>query len=397
MQRMMFRHNRIVPRVACYAAAVVLTGASVVSCSSGGDEAAGSAPSAALSSDVSPEIAAAAAHAEELGLKFAVSHDEIVERAREEGAVVVQTSAPEFGPFEEGFETSFPFIDLKSVQLSGATTERFLLEAETPAPPRYDVAYLAPEAYDQIAGMTDWDIYGMAEAGILDIPLGMIDPERRTVVSPGNTGVALAYNRTLVSQDELPTSWDDLADPKWGRDQLGMAMDVDMNNIAVLAAADGWDVDRVVALSKKMAKNNPIWTDGHTAADLLVQSGEVAISPFVNLHNTVRIIDKAPDGPLQLAFIEPVPVRLSESMAVFNDDFAQAPYSALLFLEWHANDVAQSLLDADPVQASLYWEGSRMGEMIEGLDQGVTTHAQMEELPSWVTKVQEAFGFPSMS
>jgi ABC-type Fe3+ transport system substrate-binding protein len=63
--------------------------------------------------------------------------------------------------------------------------------------------------------MMGWDIYGMAQAGVLDIPLEAIDEERRTVVAPGSSGVALAYNSDLVAPDEVPTTWDEVADPKW--------------------------------------------------------------------------------------------------------------------------------------------------------------------------------------
>ena len=343
------------------------------------------------------DVQAAADEAAALGLNFAMSHDEIVANAEEEGKVVIQSTIDEFDPFEEAFEAEYPGIDLEWYALSGTDTERFLLEVESGAATRYDVGYPAPEAYNEIADMFDWDLLGMAEAGVIDLPIDRMDTERRTVVTTGDRGVALAYNRDLVDEADLPTSWDQLADPKWGRDQLGMAMDVDLNNLSVLATSPDWGIEGVVELSEQMAALDPIFTDGHTAASLLVQQGEVAISPFVNVQSAQREIDKDPDGVLQLHFIEPVPIRASEAYGIYNDDLADAPYAGLLFIEWMANsDVAQGLLDENPVTASMAWPDSRLAAMTEGLELTVAGPGDTTKLPAWIEQIHEAFGFPTL-
>ena len=346
---------------------------------------------------LSPEVQAAVDEAESLGLQMATSHDEIVAKAEEEGKVVIQSTIDDFAPFEEAFEEEHPNIDLEWYALSGTDTERFLLEVESGASTRYDVGYPAPEAYNEIADMFDWDLYGMAEAGIMNLPLDRIDTERRTVVTTGDRGVALAYNSDLVDEADLPTTWDELVDPKWGRDELGMAMDVDLNNMSVLATSPEWGIERVVELSEELAALDPIFTDGHTAASLLVQSGEVAISPFVNVVSAQREIDKNPDGPLQLHFVEPVPIRASEAYGIYNEDLGEAPYAGLLFIEWMANsDVAQGLLDANPVTASMAWPGSRLTEMVGDSELTVAGPGDTTKLPAWIEQIHEAFGFPTL-
>ena len=352
-------------------------------------------PNTAVVGPVSDEVEAAAAEAHSLGLQFARSHEEIIAAANEEGSLIIQTSMAAYEPFQEAFAKAYPNLDTQWVEMGDATTQRFLLEVESGVGPRYDIAYVAPEAYNDIAEMTDWDLLGMAQAGILDIPIEMIDSEKRTVISPGSSGIALVYNKNLVSEAELPKTWQEVADPKWSRDQLGIAMDVDLNNVGILASAPGWDLDKVLELSAQLAELDPIFTNGHTAATLLVQNGEVAMSPFVNLHSAVREVDKNPDGALQVALIEPVPVRLAESAGVFNADFSDSPHAALLFIEWMASDDFQSLLDADPLQASLHWEGSRMADMIGDRKIGVFGSEMQSQLPDWVSQVQATFGFPT--
>jgi hypothetical protein len=54
------------------------------------------------------------------------------------------------------------------------------------------------------------------------------------------------------------------------------------------------------------------------------------------------------------------------------------------------------LLDADPLQASLYWEGSRMAEMIGDLESTVADPAAVAALPDWILQIQEAAGFPTL-
>jgi len=348
---------------------------------------------------LSPEIQAAVDEAAALGLQFATSHDEIVEKAQQEdGRLVVQTSTAEFQAFKDAFEADYPFIELEWVELSGAATERMLIEVESGQASRYDVGYPAPEAYNVISDLMAWDLYGMSQLGILDIPLASVDEENRVVVAAGSSGVALAYNADLIAEADLPQTWDEVADARFSRDELGMSMDIDLNNVSVLATSPDWGIERVVELMTAMAAQDPIYVDGHVNAALLVQSGEVGISPFINLHSAIRERDKDPEGPLQVHLIEPVPVRASEAYGVFGDALATAPYSALLFVEWIANnDDAQELLDADPLQASLYWEGSNMAEMIGDLGVAVADPAGVAALPDWIEQIQAAAGFPQLT
>ena len=348
--------------------------------------------------DVSAEVQAAADEAESLGLQFAMSHDEILEKAQQEdGTLVVQTSTEDFQAFKDAFEAEYPFITLEWVELSGAATERMLIEVESGQASRYDVGYPAPEAYNNISDLMAWDLYGMASVGVLDMPLESIDEQNHLVVAAGHSGVALAYNSDLIAEGDLPQTWDEIADPRFARSELGMTLDIDLNNVSVLATSPDWGIDRVVDLMSSMAELEPIYTDGHANAVALVQSGEVAISPFVNLHTAIRSIDEDPDGPLQIHFVEPVPIRASEAYGVFGDELAQAPYSALLFVEWiSGSDAAQELLDADPLQASLFWDGSRMAEMIGDLETTVADPAAVAALPDWILQIQEAAGFPTL-
>lgn len=348
--------------------------------------------------DLSPEVAAAAAKAKDLGLQFATSHDDIVAQCKNEGTLHIQASTNSKDAVAPAFEKAFPYIETTWTDISGAPArERFLLEVEGKVTDPVDVAYVAPESYDEFAKMTDWDLYGMAESGILDIPLGMINPQRRTVATYASTGAAVAYNKDLVDESELPTSWDQLTDPKWSRDQLGMVLAIEPKNVATLASHKDWPIDRVVELAEGMAKQQPIFIDRDTQGALLVQSGEAAIFPFVNTQSAQREIDKNPDGPLQLHFIEPVPIRSADSAGVYNSEFSQSPHCALLYLEWLAGDDAMAPLNED-LQSSFYWEGdNRLRKLIGDREVTIAEHDNLEKLGSWMDEIFAAYGFPTVS
>ena len=374
-------------------AGVLTVVAGMTGCGGGGEDAAATSTAPVDLSSAPPEVQEAAKVAAERGLEFMADHDEIVQCAKDEGAVTIQTSSDDFEEFKTAFEAEYPEITADFVVLSGAARERFLLEAESGAGPNYDVGYPAPEVYTEVVEMLGYDLQGMAESGVLDIPVETIDPNNHSVASAGASGVALAYNRDLISEDELPTSWEELAEPRFGRDQLGMAMDVDLNNLSILTVDPEWGVDGVVELGEKMSRLQPVFTDSHTAATLLVQNGEVAISPFVFTQSAVREVDKRPDGPLQVAFIEPVPVSISESSGVFRD--AEHPCAALLYIEWTNSDTAQRIYDKAPLQASFAWEGSRLREMVGDRETVIAGPGQIAELPAAISKIQAAFGFPT--
>jgi hypothetical protein len=164
-----------------------------------------------------------------------------------------------------------------------------------------------------------------------------------------------------------------------------------------LTSHPDWPLDRVIDLAAGMAKLQPIFIDRDTQGSLLVQSGEAAIFPFVNTQSAQREIDKNPDGPLRLHFIEPVPIRQADYAGVYNDEFAESPHCALLYLEWLASDEAMAPLNED-MQSSFYWEGdNRLRKLIGGREVTIAEHDNLEQLGSSMEAIFAAYGFPTVT
>src|SRR5680860_848378 len=148
---------------------------------------------------------AAVATAEEAGLEFVTSHEELVACAEEEGALVAASSHDEQYELIANFEELYPFLDVTLVDFSGRESrERFLLEAEAGQVPAYDVLSVPGELYaDLLPLVQSYDVLGMAEAGILDILIDMIDEQSRTVVASGSTGGVDSYNENDYTEKEV--------------------------------------------------------------------------------------------------------------------------------------------------------------------------------------------------
>lgn len=352
--------------------------------------------------DLDPAIAEAQAEAEELGLRFATSKEEIMEGAREEGELLAIWS---IGADEDAyemmspFEQTYDFLDVTLDELDGVEArERFLLEAEAGAIDGYGIHYAATEVYDQMADMCDWDIYGMAEAGILDIPLEMIDPDNRKVVAAGSTAAVFAYNVESFADRDLPEEWDDVLDPaRFGPESgLNMLGDVRIANFSSIVPA--WGLDRAKEYyAEYFEEIDP--TPVNRFGPFLIQmaQGEYDGFPFVNLHSVEQ---RKPDYPnMDYIFIEPVPIRLSETHCVFNDDINPTPYASLLFLEWTASHDGQSGLEQgdQPYQSHINsgYPGG-LGELLEdgGYELSVSDFEYFADQADYIEEIIGAAGFP---
>ena len=172
------------------------------------------------------------------------SREELVRLAEEEGALHVQLSPPTDDDFQtllDGFMKKYPAIKATGDHLGGAgNRERYLLEVEGGAGETSTSGSPDPESIDRIEGYMDsWDVLGMAESGILNIPVEMIDPETRGIVAQVSSAAAVLYNTDLIKEADLPNDWFEFTDPRFSRDNLGLIANVESQNDAVLVPALG--------------------------------------------------------------------------------------------------------------------------------------------------------------
>lgn len=377
----------------------MLTCLALTTACGGSDEPSASASSddcAGKIDDASAAIQAAAKKSEGLGLDFIATHKDIVRCAKKiGGTMAVQSADTDPSLYIKAFNEKYPGIKVKADNFDDADSrQRFMISVDSGAPTTYDVGYAPPESYKQFADlMKSFDVYGMAEAGVLDIPIKMVDPKERTIVATASTVISYAYNPELIDESEIPTTWEGFTDPKFSKGEKGMALALTFQNEAVMAAFDG--IDKTKELVAGLAANKPLYVKRYTDGLQHVVNGEVAIMPFANLHSATRILDEDPDAPLKTGLISPVLVRTSDTYGVFNEQISKNPYAALLWIEWLCSPEAQELKNADGApQGSIYVDPVAK-EFLAGHEVQELSFADLAKVAEWENELIGAAGFPN--
>ena len=254
--------------------------------------------------------------AKEKGYVFFANRDEIVAKAKKEGKLRVQNGLREtLKASTEAFRTQYPFIDLHAETVRGiADSQRVLLEVKANAAKNWDILRTHPDIYSQWEPhLWKVDLLGMAQHGVLDIDPKMIDPQNRNVIALGSRFAAVAYNRNLVSADQVPKIWEDMMKPEWKGQKIQYRRE---------SSRDCWPgacmgLRKNARLCPKLAAQQPIWSYGATRSVMAVASGQIPLFLFGANYNVVRLIQrKDPLGVLQYTIVEPVPLRVTTEQAI---------------------------------------------------------------------------------
>jgi len=147
---------------------------------------------------------------------------------------------------------------------------------------------------------------------------------------------ALAYNTKAVKKDELPRTYDDLAQPRW-KGRLGIEAD-DSEWLAGLAAQFG--EAHVVQLFKDIVQKNGISVRrGHTLLTQLVVSGEVPLALTIYNYKAEQL--KNEGAPVEW-FVIGKAVARPNGVAVMKR--APHPHAAVLWYEYEISEEAQRIL-----------------------------------------------------
>jgi iron(III) transport system substrate-binding protein len=330
-------------------------------------------------------------------LKSIASHAEIVRCAEKLGGVRILTAVDDTEAVQKEFTAAYPKIKVDKVEyFSGSDTwQRFLLEADADSTGTWDVVQVPPELYGRFRDqfVDDWDLLGMAQSGTLDIPVKMIDPKSRKVAATATIMGGIAYDAGQVDPADIPTTWEGFLDPRWSSQNTRLAMDVRPSNMAPLVV--NWGLSRTVKYAGGLAAQKPILTRGQTDALTRVAAGESAIHILSNYHSALGVQeDNDANSSFKIALIDPVPVRLTETLGVFKPNISKNPYAALLFIEWMASDAGQKLLDREPLRSSMYGQG-QVAQMLKGHEVSVMDFSVFDKAEGWMTAITKGMGLPT--
>jgi ABC-type Fe3+ transport system substrate-binding protein len=329
--------------------------------------------------------------AEAKGFIFETSHDEIVAKARKEGKLRVVTSLEmeSLKPVSDAFRKKYPFIELRAEEIAGTDTyQRMLLEMKSGTASGWDVNYLTTDYYDDyFPYQKKFDVLGMAQQGVLQMAVGMIDPVNRNIVSYSTNTQVVAYNKKLIAENKVPAVWDDFLKPEFkGRKFL---VDIRPQEVANLVPA--WGLEKTLHFAKAIATQEPIWIRGHSRNLAAIVAGEYAMLLGANLNSTKRAMAKDRSGSLAFKVVEPVPIRIADHEAVLGK--ASSPYAGLLWLEFLAGAETQNIINRDD-KGSVFFPGTTPHQLTQGRKVTLVGWEHAPQLEELQKKVFEAYGFP---
>lgn len=343
----------------------------------------------------SSAISEAQKKAQAKGYEFITSHDEIVAKAKKEGELKLLTSIEEkvVTNMIAAFKKKYPFINVTSSDLgSVAGAQRFLLELKSGSGQGWDVDRAYTEFYeDYLPFQKKFDVLGMAEQGILNIPTSTIDPIVRNVVTISSNLQVVAYNKKLIAEEKVPNTWEDFLKPEF----KGRKFIADVRPVWLASLVPVWGLEKAIDYAKKLAAQEPIWVRGHTRPLVSVQAGEYPVFIGPNFGSTKRVEKKDKLGVMGYKIIEPVPLRLHEANGVLKD--AEHPYAGLLWLEFMASSEGQELMDKYwPYGASVFAPGSEQEKLTKGKKLSIVDWNGYKRLDDDVKKLTAAYGFPKV-
>jgi len=340
-----------------------------------------------------PALLKAKQAAQAKGFVFEVSHEEIVAKAKKEAKLRVISSLDPatYKQLTEAFKQKYPFIDFSLSAVDGSeAVQRFLLELKAGAAKNWDSIHLSRDFYNEFAEhIKKIDIFGMAEQGVLAIPIGMIDPNKRSIVAEASAIQAVVYNKDLIAPEKVPNTWEDFLKPELkGRKFL-----IDIRPHGMVSLVPGMGEAWVRNYAAKLKEQEPIWVRGYARALASMSVGEYALHQQANYQSCVEVAEKHPKKSIVCKVIEPVPVRLIELQGVAS--LAAHPYAALLWIEFQATPTGQRIIDKyEPLKSSVFGPGSELAKVTQGKKLSIDKWDSFAQIPGWYEMIEKAFGLP---
>ena len=127
----------------------------------------------------------------------------------------------------------------------------------------------------------------------------------------------LGYNTTLVNEDEIPKSYDELLDPRWKGNRI--AIDSTAHGL-LRGLAAAWGEDKAVAYLKQLADQQPVMARASITAVDSLHTGNVSM--VIARAPVIHGYKKKLGSPIDWIFLEPIVAQLDAVMLS-----AQSPQS----------------------------------------------------------------------
>jgi iron(III) transport system substrate-binding protein len=259
----------------------------------------------------------------------------LFEGAKKEGELTIYTSAQtdDMGALVSAFEKKYPGI---KVSVWRSSSEKVLQRAVTEARGNRHTMDVAETNGPELESMHREKIVTAVKSPYLaDLIAPARLPHGEWVGTRLNV-FTCAYNTNLVKKEELPKTWEDLANPKW-KGKLGIEQE-DSDWLAGEFAELG--EARAMKVFKAIVDTNGISVrKGHTLLTQLVVSGEIPLALTVYNYKAEQLKKKG--APIDWFSIGPAIAR-PNGIAMAKQ--APHPHAAALFFDFELSPEGQGIL-----------------------------------------------------
>jgi iron(III) transport system substrate-binding protein len=258
----------------------------------------------------------------------------LVEAAKKEGELNIYTSAQsdDMGAVVSAFEKKYGI----KVNVWRASSEKVLQRAVQEAKGNRHTMDVAETNGPELEAMSREKILcAVKSPHLADLIAPAIRPHGDWVGTRLNVFVQ-AYNTKAIKKEDLPKTWEDLANPKW-KGKLGIEQE-DSDWLAGQFAELG-DARAMKVFKDIVTTNGVSVRKGHTLLTQLVQSGEIPLALTVYNYKAEQLKQKG--APIDWFHIGPAIAR-PNGVAVAAK--APHPHAAVLFYDFEISEEGQKIL-----------------------------------------------------
>ncbi|MBI2988986.1 MAG: extracellular solute-binding protein [Deltaproteobacteria bacterium] len=237
-----------------------------------------------LVSEGAPASLLAAESGSQRLIKAAQKSEEL--NSRFEGDINYWTTEPSGNDLlkvEEAFNKRFKLkVKLKQTPLTSVeVANRFVVSAQAGRPAEGDITINSPPTLivlRQNGFMEDFDWSGVFSQEFPEIQrrINRIPPQyRNKALEIYHLVYVIGYRADRLKKDELPKTWEELANPKWAGRFAVANQGYPFN---YLLSVPGWDEQKMLNLARAIRDNRAVFVKGGPGGAAALQSGDVSLA-----------------------------------------------------------------------------------------------------------------------
>ena len=263
--------------------------------------------------------------------------------AKKEGTVVIwgPTDALIYQRMQAALDKQHPGIKIEHFEsIPEPLVQRIIAESQAGKPAAVDI--IQSGSLRALRPLIDRDMLAPYSGWEKDFGLDAVYAGQR-FVGAYNLTLPIAYNTKMVSAQEAPKSWEDLADAKW----KGRKIIIEARLVPFAMLGTEWGKPKTAELTKRILSQQPLIVQGGTTVANALAGGQVSIAVGTYAYTIERL--KRQGAAVDWVPVSPLPV-LTSAVGVLKT--ARHPNAARFFAGWMGTAEGQNIRYATTGQAN---------------------------------------------